>query len=1221
MHQIHVSAEDGMTESSEGEEDLYVDRGMVGKGKRQMKGVVYDDGDVGPYKPPVIEGYHRSKKGQPGLRAAPCWPASVPPAPMAHFTPYAMKGVAMEAPIEEEVESEDAQEYEDEEDEDNEEVNEVADEEDVGEDDSEADSGYTLSQETARFNLQQMPVSQQIGIQIFAPDRAHLLPPRPGAQMQQHPVGAYPQQPRGMFPPPLPPQPLPTQGYPQQLMYQNGRYAPAQPVPYHGGYSGQYQAPVKPAGYPGYPPTPGYTPIPPGLPQPQPLKSASQASMVSQHTRSHSSMHSQSQTTIADESSPFKHKSSKGGFGPKRDSEASEYGKPPNKSTAPMINGIPYGSPLSNLHPNHNYHAPEPEQGDDTGFIDATQGNYQHQHPMGPYIQYQHWHNRYYAGMQALYRRPSQAQTLRSYHHRDQEIVEIAHLSMNMLRNDPRAQHMSPPTHERKFTVLSHNLSEAYREKHDVVKENNFKNSHSHWSQGHGHENRFSTDPNRIIESQHDNQGEIVAGSSATSPSQHTSAMHDPRGEVGDNRGITEQSVTDGRQDDARSEGQGSRSVESESRILNRPQSARSLIRSNSETSEKHVAMSSRRSSRSSSRKSRPSSAVDRTSGSRTEIKRPMSAQSQPRSESGGPGRPSQARSGGRPGTPRSETQGRADTPRTNNRTGMERPSNGRSRSSTSSKGSRSSKRSGDGKPSLSRPDGRSIGDRPGSGRSDRRDSRDRPVSRKSHSSTRSVANDNNNNRGSVKTESARTYATEGVETLERTPRNQDVVEISGTIETENEEILYAAGNTGDPQISVTKEEEGLEITPRTAETEGEEVVDGKTLTNGWEVEEQTAAVEKETVDDRENDESGARSELRKGEDVDDTTNTVETHVRTEEENEVEIRSDEGRNEVNDSAREAHEIEERVVEGGEDEESEGQILNETAREELSPLHLDEDQNVNTTNNNLETKDDENNVMNTDDQFTDNVDRNNNSEIVVNNIDNADVQEAAESNTHDTDQRDSENPEPESVERPREEAGEDGFEEVRGQDTRPKCTRSVSRQESSRSIHNERPPSRGRPISARSIPRPDSARPDSARSVTKRPMSARSIKSRPVSARSVKSQASGIEFIDNLSRKSSVHISSEFKSNALKNQGYDIEEEEGRFPGEGAERDPEEVSSQSSRGKGKRPKKGMLNNGSIPDLRQKGEKRGKAGRDVTKNRNAAGASNQGGEPPVNQVEAQ
>ena len=47
----------------------------------------------------------------------------------------------------------------------------------------------------------------------------------------------------------------------------------------------------------------------------------------------------------------------------------------------------------------------------------------------------------------------------------------------------------------------------------------------------------------------------------------------------------------------------------------------------------------------------------------------------------------------------------------------------------------------------------------------------------------------------------------------------------------------------------------------------------------------------------------------------------------------------------------------------------------------------------------------------------------------------------------------------------------------------------------------------------------------------------------MSARSTKSQTSGIEFIDNLSRRSSVHISCEFKSNALKNQGYQVEEDD------------------------------------------------------------------------------
>ena len=183
------------------------------------------------------------------------------------------------------------------------------------------------------------------------------------------------------------------------------------------------------------------------------------------------------------------------------------------------------------------------------------------------------------------------------------------------------------------------------------------------------------------------------------------------------------------------------------------------------------------------------------------------------------------------------------------------------------------------------------------------------------------------------------------------------------------------------------------------------------------------------------------------------------------------------------------------------------------------------------------------------------------------------------------------------------------------------SRSGSRRLSGRWSHkrgSEKPSGGSRPISARSKPesvrsvrrRERTSLPDSVRSIT-RPMSAGSSKSRPVSARSVKSYTSGIEFIDNLSRRSSVHISSEFKSNALKNQTYEIEKEEltvrmEEHVGESIE------GRQSSRVRAKNSRKvapNILNNGSIPDLRQKAEKNSKMGRNAVKNKDRVETSSQ------------
>ena len=471
-----------MVESSEGEEYVYMGRGMVGKGSGEIKGGYIRD--LEPYKYPVIEGY--DKPVPPGTR----WPASVPPAPMAHFPPYTNKNLSTEETIEEEVESEEAQQYEDElqEEKMKQEQHEYADQNENGEeneeaeDESETDSGYTLSQETARFNLQQMPVGQQIGIQMFAPDRSHQLPPRPGAAVQERARFHAP----NLLQPFLPHGHHTPQGYLQQ-----------------GCYSGPYQEPMPPVEYP----LVQYT-----QPQRQLMKSGTQASLSSQ--LAHSSVHSQSPLSIVDKDSPFQRKGSKGHL-TRKDFVTSEFLEHRRQSSTPLINGIPFESPVTKQR-DHDHHADEPAQGENIGFIDATQGKRGPvQYQRGPYLQYQYWHDHHYSMQQGRFQRPT---PLRPYHRRD-DVVEIAHLSMDMLRNDPygrRTHRMPPPTHERKFTVPSHNLSESYKEKHDVVKENNFKNS------SHQHGNRFST------KSQH----ETIVGWSVSSLSNHTIMKHDIRGDA-----------------------------------------------------------------------------------------------------------------------------------------------------------------------------------------------------------------------------------------------------------------------------------------------------------------------------------------------------------------------------------------------------------------------------------------------------------------------------------------------------------------------------------------------------------------------------------------------------------------------------------------------------------------------------------------------------------------
>ena len=788
-------------------------------------------------------------------------------------------------------------------------------------------------------------------------------------------------------------------------------------------------------------------------------------------------------------------------------------------------------------------------------------------------------------------------------------MVEIAHLSMNMLRNDPYGRltvRMSQPTHERKFTVPSHNLSESYKEKYDVVKNNNFKNS------SHLHGNRLSTN------SKH----EIVAGSSVPS-------KHDLRGEVDENREttvssdgrvhsgsepVTNKTVSDGRRDSV-GQGLGSpRSVDSErARMLNRPQSDRSLIRSNSEISEKQDARDSGRSSR---RSSRPSSAVDKTASSWTETKRPMSAQSQRGSDHIIVKRPSQDSSvtegrqdSERPGTPVSVSglgQSKGDSPMSDK--GLVTPSSVKSRSSASN--SVSGKRSEGDRPAV-RSDRGIIGDRPSSGRS----SRDRPVSGKSHSSTVSAKNNNNNNRGNVRPESARTYFTDEVETPERTPRKGSITVIERAVELGQEETLHAAACDDN---SSNNEESGkvVQETDRNDNTdandyegyeflekpEEKEIVDGTTLTNGWELEsESITGWEKEMGEDRK---------------------AGEHNVNTSKNDTIDRKGECEASSDNDET-----VEGRMVEGKEDKLPDLEGL-EVEKGEHSQEHLDVGKEIDSgmQQNAHITKETpssgQNNSL---------VNNGNHDQCLIDTeTQEANVSETCNANKPDVEGRENiEVSDNESENYESENPGAIDLGDLTGPEEheaiKSNSSRSGSRRLSGRSSHkrgSEKPPGGSRPISARSKPesvrsvrrRERTSLPDSVRSIT-RPMSAGSSKSRPVSARSVKSYTSGIEFIDNLSRRSSVHISSEFKSNALKNQAYEIEKDEltvrmEEHVGESIE------GRQSSRVRANNSRKvapNILNNGSIPDLRQKAEKNSKMRRNAIKNKGRVETSSQSAKP--------
>ena len=691
---------------------------------------------------------------------------------------------------------------------------------------------------------------------------------------------------------------------------------------------------------------------------------------------------------------------------------------------------------------------------------------------------------------------------------------------------------------------------------------------------------------------------------------------HDIRGEVDDNRGTT---VTSGRRGqsgnrpvanqtelvgkrDSVGQGLGSpRSVGSErGRMLKRPQSDRSLIRSNSEISEKQGT----RASENSSRRSRPSSAVEKTSGSWTELKRPMSAQSQRGSDHNVVKRPSQ---------PWSVTEGRPDTERPGTSAsvsgsdhckadtlipcdGLVTPSSVRSRSSAFS--SVSVKRSEEDRPAV-RSDGEVTGNRPSSGRT----SQDRPGSGKSHSSIISARNNNNNNRENFRSDSAGTYYTDGVETLERTPRKGSIVLIEKAVESGQEETLHAAV-CGDNNTNYEDKGEVVEKTDRNENTdtydyqgceiskkpEEKEVVDGTTLTNGWELENEPVTGWEQEMGER-------------GKAGEHSVNTSENDL-IDRKSECDVVG--AKQEI---------VEGRMAEGKQDETSGVEGL-EGVKREHNQEHLEarEDicsetqQNIHITKETRSSGQNHSLVNNYDQCSIDQcsidseTQETNESEKYNAKKPNVEDPENIEINNNESENHESEKPEAIDL---GDLAGWEENEKTKSpevQDTiKSNSNRSSSRRLSGRSSctrGSEKPPSSSRPISARS--RPESARsvrrtentsfPDSARSIAK-PMSSGSSKSRPASARSMKSCTSGIEFIDNLSRRSSLHISSEFKSNALKNQANEIEKEELRAKMEGHVGESVE-GRRSSRVRVKNSRKvtpNMLNNGSIPDLRQKAEK--------------------------------
>ena len=471
-----------------------------------------------------------------------------------------IKHALREEPIEEEVESEDGEQYAEREEEGEEEESEEGEQEgEAGGDESEEDSGYPLSQETARFNLQNMPMAQQIGMQMFAADREHMLPPRqsapPAMQNTNYPTGFYPPggYPPGAYPGHSMPPGFPVPGYPSYP----GQY----PAPYPAPYPEQFPAAVPRAPQPAHPPS-VYQPQPhPSQEVPQPLKSGSHVSLGSQHSRSQTSILSQSQGSLVPSSrtplgpEPQPLKPSAGSRGTASQSNFKTI------RDAPTINGIPYTSAMMNFHQNHDYHALGPREDDDVGgFIDATAGKY-------PSKRHHHRHSKRH---KKKHRKKHSSSSTSS----SDQVVEIAHLSMDMLKHDKKREKYPTPSSQKIINVPSHNLNDQYKEKHDTVKANNLKNKHG-YSDSVAVLSTTSSSPRMIT---HDQLFHNTDQAVQNNVENHQQDRHDSMqsNEQNEDRPF---SVGSERQDNSRPN---SAMSSASNRLLNRQQSSKSLLRQGS---------------------------------------------------------------------------------------------------------------------------------------------------------------------------------------------------------------------------------------------------------------------------------------------------------------------------------------------------------------------------------------------------------------------------------------------------------------------------------------------------------------------------------------------------------------------------------------------------------------------------------------------------------------
>lgn len=736
--------------------------------------------------------------------------------------------------------------------------------------------------------------------------------------------------------------------------------------------------------------------------------------------------------------------------------------------------------------------------------------------------------------------------------------VEIAHLSMSMVRGGAHAR-KSLPTHEQKFSIPSHNLSESYREKRDVVKENNLRNTTAH---NHSSTNQVASnapEANRAESSAFDPTPRMVLMHENTVNNRDTVQAADAvdQGEGQRDAGVLERQENeqssasqqgDGDVQDPRSAVSGENRSEA-GRILSRPQSARSVIGSKSETSRKYEGQF-RKGSQASSR-IRPSSAAGRSTGSQVALKRSASAQSLPKGEDLAPRRPSEASSEASRGMPetgsgvihRNDVRSGSVQSSVNPKPSNSRPGSVRSKSDSRSASAKSASNAeerpvneGDGEAGPTGEEGgpQSKASRPASG------SATRPASGQSNTSHRALNNDNNNNRGSAPPTS-RTGPTD---------RAASSSQLGSRIEIGNEEgeFRQAASRTSGGVGGIGPDGKG---NIGTETMEPEEVVDGTTLMKGWEpLVGNTDTVGEDDVTEAFADESGevfdseaeqTPSEKNKQHQF---QNAQDSHER---ENELKL----------DLSAAGQEPEEKDAEATEPQQP------DPVREEQVAGQADDSDKMQTVS-------------------------------VSHHEDKSFVEAETETNGVSKGEKDTGNA-PEEVNstygREKQANADPGSRKPPSQQNSGKVG-STPRSARSRA---DRSDSETRRVSARPSKSKVESTPGSARSIP-RPDSARSYANRPGSARSVKSQASRIEYIDNLSRKSSVQISSEFKSNALKNQNHETEERAGYSMGTDGGND-DAILNRARRGKddstGNEPEKEeggkvweRLNNGCVTDASEK-----------------------------------